>query len=179
MLSGSDVDASIRNYTGVGFIVSPEAQKAVTGFRAVNDRIAELRIRVPGGTLKVLSCYAPHSKKPYDVRKKFYNDLLSNWKVSTSHTSTMVLGDFNAKLFHRLPGEEDILGSFVFASPFSVDLASSNRELLLEACVAMSAVVGNTFFENSEEHLVTYYVPGTNPKDAINPKGFSHIDFCL
>ena len=61
MLSGSAVDASIRNYTGVGFIVAPEAQKAVSGFRAITDRIAELRIRVRGGNLKILSCYAPHS----------------------------------------------------------------------------------------------------------------------
>ena len=124
MLSGSDLDVSIRNFTGVGFIVAPEAQRAITGFRAVNDRIAELRIRVPGGTLKILSCYAPHSKKPYDVRKNFYHDLLSNRKISTSHVSTMVLGDFNAKLFHRLPGEEDLLGDFVFTSPFSANLAS-------------------------------------------------------
>ena len=91
----------------------------------------------------------------------------------------MVLGDFNAKLFHRLHGEEDLLGDFVFHSHFTIDLASSNRELLLEVCVAMSAVVGNTLFENSVENLVTYYAPGTNPKDAINPKGFSQIDFCL
>ena len=114
-----------------------------------------------------------------DVRKSFYNEVVANWNTSTAHTSTMVLGDFNAKLFHRLHGEDDLLGEFVFPSPFTIDLASSNRELLLEVCVAMSAVVGNTLFENSVEDLVTYYAPGSNPKDAINPKGFSQIDFCL
>ena len=152
MLSGSEVDVSIRNYTGVGFIVAPEAQKAVTGFRAINDRIAEIKLRVAGGILKLLTCYAPHSGKQYSVRKQFYSELLQNWKTPPLNTSTIVLGDFNAKLFRRQPGEEedeeDFLGDFVFETPFRTTARSSKRELLLGICVAMKAIVGNIFFEN-------------------------------
>ena len=91
----------------------------------------------------------------------------------------MVLGDFNAKLYHRLPGEEEVLGDYVLNAPFSKALPTSNRELLLEVCMSMNAVVGNTFFQNSSEALVTYYSPGTKAMDAITTEGFSKIDFCL
>ena len=72
-----------------------------------------------------------------------------------------------------------MLGDYVFNAPFSKALPISNRELLLEVCMSMNAVVGNTFFQNSIDALVTYYSPGTKPKGEITNHGFSHIDFCL
>jgi len=180
MLSGSTTQTKIgRNFSGVGFIIAPEVQPAVIGFRAVSYRIAELRLRVPRGTLQILSVYAPHSGRSYDIRKHFFDELLSCWKSPNLHSCTMVLGDFNAKLYHRLPGEEEVLGDYVFDSPFSRALPTSSRELLLEACMSMNAVVGNTFFQNSVDALVTYYSLGAKPMDDITPQGFSQIDFCL
>ena len=62
---------------------------------------------------------------------------------------------------------------------FSRALPTSNRELLLEVCMSMNAVVGNTFFQNPSEALVRYYSLGTKAMDAITIAGFSQIDFCL
>ena len=118
MLSGSVLEVAGRNWSGVGFIIAPEVQLTVIGFRAISNRIAELSLRVPKGMLRIFSVYAPHSGRSYTIRKHFFNELHSSWKFPHEHSCTMVLGDFNAKLYQRLPGEEDVLGEHVFSAPF-------------------------------------------------------------
>lgn len=114
MLSGSMTETIGRNFGGVDFIIAPVFQSPIVGFRAVNDQIAELRLLVPKGMLRILSVYAPHSGRTPEIRKDFFEELDFFWKPLNAHSCTMVLGDFNAKLYNRLPGEEGVLSDYVF-----------------------------------------------------------------
>ena len=95
-----------------------EVQSAVVSFRVVNDRVVELRFRVPMGMFFCLSVCAPHS----DDLTKFENISLTNYFLVGNLQIRIVVSWFyytNAKLDHQLPGEEDVLGDYVFDSPFS------------------------------------------------------------
>ena len=91
------------------------------------------------------------------------------------------MGDFNAKLFNRFPGEEDVLGERILQSPQRRHLPLTNRELLIETCRGLRALVANTFFELDDEHLITCYVVGAKPMNAITPQHFLRlmINACL
>ena len=178
-LSGCTLEKVGRANAGVGFVVAPWATRCIIGFRFFNDRLASLRLRVKGGELTVLSAYAPHSGYSYQTRKDFFDTLLQHWKPMGTHTSCIALGDFNAKLFNRLPGEEDVLGEHVFESPQRRDMPQTNRELLIETCRGMGALVANTFFDHACENLVTCYSLTAKPTDVITPQAFSQIDHCL
>lgn len=179
VLSGCTEEISGRANAGVGFIVAPWATSAVAGFRLFSDRLACLRLRVKGGLLNVLSAYAPHSGHSYQVRKLFFDDLLSQWKPTGAHTCCIALGDFNAKLFGRMPGEQDVLGAFVFPSPQRKDLTQTNRDLLIETCRGLGVRIANTFFDHLEENTITCRILSAQPMDVITPTDFSQIDHCL
>ena len=154
-LSGSRKDD--RNYIGVGFIVAPWAKTAVITFHAVTERIGSLRLKVPGGTLTILSVYAPHDKHPFEDRHQFFSDVVAHTKSDTKHHATMVLGDFNAKLGCVMVGEENMIGEHVFYCPLTGGNTSlSNRSLLIELCVAKKLVIANTYFDHPDENKVTY-----------------------
>jgi len=89
------------------------------------------------------------------------------------------MGDWNAKLFDKYNGEDNILGGYVFRSPMAKHISKSNRELLVETCVATGACVANTYFAKSNEQLVTYYFLTSKPMDHISSSGFAQIDHCL
>ena len=64
-----------REWTGVGFIVSPKVQKHVIGFRPLTNRVAVLKLRVMGGCMAMVSAYAPHNLRPISEQISFYDDL--------------------------------------------------------------------------------------------------------
>ena len=91
ILSGEAVEKAGRSFSGVGFVVASWALSSIVGFRLISDRLVSLKLRVVGGLLRVLSAYAPHSAYRYEVRKDFFDHLLSAWGSVGSHTCTMAL----------------------------------------------------------------------------------------
>ena len=131
-LSGGSPDISGRSHAGVGFIVSPHVTRSVISFSAIDDRVAALKIKVPGGTLTLMSAYAPHSGHTFETREAFFSTVTTSVKEPTRHSSTLILGDFNAKLGRVMGGEEEMVGKFVFKSDVAQDgIATSNRSLLV------------------------------------------------
>ena len=173
ILSGEDAEKAGRSWSGVGFVIASSALQSIVGFRMINDRLVSLKLRVAGGLLHVIAAYAPHSDYRYEVRKDFFDQLLSAWGTVGSHTCTMALGDFNAKLFDQMPGDEDVIGRFLFRSPVRQDLPQTNRELLLETCRATESLIANTYFDKTDENLVTYRALGVQPLGLISPVGFA------
>ena len=70
ILSGAE--GNVRSWAGVGFIVSPHLKDSVQSFLQYTDRLASLRLRVPGGQLCLVSAYAPAGVKDFDTRHDFF-----------------------------------------------------------------------------------------------------------
>ena len=146
-LSGSD-ESSGRSYAGVGFLVAPWAIKSIISFRGINHRLASLRVKQSGGVLTVLSAYAPHNKHTLEDRQLFFSTLSENTRIRNKHSSTFVCGDLNAQLGQVCMGEEPIIGPHVFRKMVcKTGSTTSNRELLMEYCIAHNLGISNTFFD--------------------------------
>ena len=86
--------------------------------------------------------------------------------------SRFILGDFNARLGIKQPGEESVLGDFGFGRQAQHSVEVPNRDLLLEYCTSVGYVVANT-------QTVTYHEPRVAPMSAINENDFSVLDVFL
>ena len=62
----------------------------------------------------LFSAYASHSGYAYPDRQSFYHDLGDFVNNVSAHGPKFILGDFNARLYRRLPGEEDFIGPHLF-----------------------------------------------------------------
>ena len=63
---------SCKEYAGVGFVVAPWIRRSVVGFCQYSNRLASLKLRVPGGKAVFFSAYAPRSGKSFDERQTFF-----------------------------------------------------------------------------------------------------------
>jgi exonuclease III len=177
-LSGS-AESSGRSYAGVGFLVAPWAIKSIISFRDINDRLASLRIKQFGGVLTVLSVYAPHNGHQLEDRQLFFSTLSENTRIRNKHSSTFVCGDLNAQLGQVGMGEEDIIGPHVYRKVVSKLSTTSNRELLLEYCIAHSLCMANTFFDYPDLMLVSYFNLATQPLEPVTAGKFCQLDHVL
>ena len=134
---------------------------------------------VTGGKIIVCSAYAPHSGKSFADRRRFYSNLGTFLASESRHGPALVLGDFNARLHHRFPGEENIMGPHVFGDPGAAYNPASNRSLLAELCVKQTLVIGNTLFDKPPEKQITCYNVGKRACDFPTPDNFGQIDFAL
>ena len=147
---------------------------------ATNDRLASLKVKIPGGTLTLISAYAPHSGYEFDSRQRFFQELSATIRPATHHSASIIMGDFNAKLGMVMPGEEAVIGPHVFESPLATgDPALSNRALLMECCLACGLVVANTHFQLSNEYKVSYSSLTAKPTDPVSNADFAQIDHIL
>ena len=178
-MSGESVREG-RSFSGVGFVVAPWALRAVVSFLAISDQLARLRLKVPGGVLNVLSIYLPHAGHDIEYRRGVMADLSKYTQSDCQHTSTLVLGDFNAQLGYVGVDESERIGPYVYKRNVNAKLGTiQNREILLEYCITNSMMVANTFCNHPEEFLVSYYNLSAKPTDPITAEGFSQIDHIL
>ena len=177
VLSGSETEG--REYRGVGFIVAPWLRHAVQSFTQCNERLAKIRIRVVGGLACFISAYAPHNGYDLSVRADFFHDLAGLVTTSNTPGPTYVLGDLNARVQLRRPGEEDALGLHMFSGAAALPAAHSNRELFLELCTSCGYVVANTFFARPVEQIVTYFELSAKPMDVVTDNAFAELDHVL
>ena len=73
VLSGRD-DGQ-REWAGVGFVVSPWLRHSVQSFLQFSSRLASISLRVPGGSARFVSAYAPHNGYDSSIRAEFFHEL--------------------------------------------------------------------------------------------------------
>ena len=122
--------------------------------------------------------YVSRCAKP-DEKIQFYEALDQAIAQISVNGMKIILGDMNARIGPRLPGEEHILGEYVFGRPACRPVLLGNRDLLTEFCASQSFVVANTLKQLPAEQLVTYHEPGVPPGSPISEVNFSMLDLIL
>ena len=168
-----------REFAGVGFVVAPSFRKFVIGCDPYSSRISSLKIRVTGGCGYIFSVYAPHNLHALDARSKFYEDLSASLKKTKSNGPRLLMGDFNARIGQRKPGEETILGEHCFGRETSAKVQIPNRDLLIEFCAEHGYMVGNTIQPGPDRDKATYHEIWAKPTDDISPTNFAMLDLLL
>ena len=141
----------------------------------------------------LFAAYAPHSGKPYLERQVFFNDLSDFVSKTSAHGPKIICGDLNARIYRRLPGEEQIMGTHIFENKAVQIKPDANRHLLVELCSGLEMVVSNTFHEqpapltqmrgNSPRYFLfqtTWFDPNYWSPNNLKPTSlFQTLTICL
>ena len=73
-------------------------------------------MKVTGGILGLVIAYAPHNLHDLADRFQFNVDLDTHFWKLTANVAKVVVGDINARLGDRLPGEDLIIGPHTFGN---------------------------------------------------------------
>ena len=168
-----------RENAGVGYMIAPWMQKSVVSFCQDSSRMAALKIRVRGGKMSIITAYAPHSGYDFADRQSFFHSLSEFVHKQSVHGPKLVFGDLNARLFRQLPGEEHLIGPYVFENRVAKISPCANRHLLVEFCTDVGMTVMNSFCDVPFDQKVSCYSIGHKPTDVISWASHSEIDFVL
>ena len=168
-----------RSWTGVGFILAPAVDHLVEGFLQYSDRLASLKLKGRCGRFCIVCAYAPHNLRPYDERHRFYLDLGRLLDKTSVNGPKYCVGDFNARLGQRRPGEEDLLGPHCFGREAVHRVESPNRDLFIEFCTDRGYVVANSLEETPVEQKVTYFEWGQAPMGPVSASANAMLDLVL
>ena len=169
----------LREWAGVGFIVAARLCQSVRGFKPISNRIAQLQLSVRGGFVTLLTVLSPHNLRPLPERIEFHNSLERTLESSRRSRTTYILGDFNARMGQRRPGEEHILGDYCFGREAQHAVELPNRDLVIELCTNFEYIIANTWAPNPDHGLVTYHEPTASPMSPISVEKFNVLDFVL
>ena len=138
----NSVNASVG---GVGFLLSPRAQKSLLSVDKISSRIIILHIN-GNPRLSVICCYSPTNCSDDDVKADFYRSLSRAIASVPRHNMLSVCGDFNAKIANN--------------TCFSYHTATNdNGERMLELLQEHQLIVTNTRFQKPSSKLWTYEDP--------------------
>ncbi len=104
--------------------------------------------------MDITGTHAPHSVKPTLEKTLHYQTLGQICNTYGNHNQHFILGNFNAKLFKRLPEETEHIELHIF-SPDNRDIHEipesqlENGELFVEFCLEHDYIVASTWFQQS------------------------------
>ena len=174
-------DDEKRTYAGVGFLIAPRLKKSLYSFKPISERICRLKLRVKGGKTVIINAYAPHNGYDFQVRQQYFSQLSEVVANSSSFGLKLVVGDLNARIHNNIGGEREVFGQYCFGDPrYNPEQhPDSNRELLIEHCMAGGMCVANTYFNHDAEQQATFHDIWQNPVAEVSHKGFAQLDLVL
>ena len=79
-----------------------------------SSRLIQMKFKMKGPPLQIVSAYAPQSGRSPAERKQFFIDLAKVCNNISIKEELLVLGDLNARLHCCRHSEEDIIGTHVY-----------------------------------------------------------------
>ena len=117
--------------------------------------------------------------------RKYYDELRTVLDERYAYSPKITCGDFNARIIKALPSETSVVGPFTFgAHSHDIDYLSDaqfdNRSRLLEFCLEWDFVIKNTFFQKTQEQLITYRAVGVSTwEEPFNFNEYAQLDYIL
>ena len=133
---------------GVGFLISPRAQKSLLSVEKVSSRIMVLHLN-GNPRLTVICIYSPTNSCETADREEFYKTLSRTIASVPKHNMVAVCGDFNAKI-----SNSNSATRFAFHQQ-----TNENGECLLDLIEEHKLIITNTRFEKVGNKKWTYEDP--------------------
>jgi exonuclease III len=132
---------------GIGILLSPRFQKAMTNVRKISERIlhATFAFKRDQRKVHVIACYSPTAAHP-DQSVAFYQQLQAFIWLLPRRDMVMVLGDLNASL------------PTTWRAPWACGTPNANADLLLDLLNATNMVSGNSWCKKKRSHRETFRV---------------------
>lgn len=137
-----------QHLNGVGVIVHPDANKAVTKFAPVSDRVIFLQFNAQPIPLNIIQVYAPTCNASDDDIEQFYAQIKTALNLTKPHEINMIIGDFNAKVGKGR--QADIVGNY------GLGVCNDRGERLIQLCQEEGLTIMNTYFQLPPRRLYTW-----------------------
>ena len=179
ILSGWDTNDI--NYAGVGFIIAPHVRRSIITYCLKSARICMLKLRTFKGKIAIFSAYAPPQTPKHSAleRQAYFQELSKFWSDTSCNGPKLIAGDFNSRLYARLPGEEQIIGPNIIAKPGKKLHAHMNRFQLLQLCHDANLQIMNTFTQHELPDLVTYHEIWFDKNSPVTASNHELLDLLL
>ena len=146
-----------KSRSGVGLILSKEAQKAFTGYNFMSDRITPAKFKSMVGELVVI--HAPTTEAPQPECDSFYSLLQATISEQKDGAFVILMGDFNAKVECEWENAGGAIGKFG-----TVDVNDAGERLIQFANVNKLVITNTCFRQDKANRQWTWE----------SPDGFTH-----
>jgi hypothetical protein len=155
---GHGCDRGAREKQGVGFLLSPRAQRdwAAAGRRVVFASARTMAIRLAYGlsTMLVIASYFPHSGYPDADVEAHYDELDLVLSKRRAAEDFMIGADTNSDVGYCVDRTSDRARA---VGPFGVRHWTARGDRLAAWALLNRSVVARTFFQKDPRHLATYH----------------------
>lgn len=153
----------IAGHRGVGFLVKIKHKSKIKEFEGIDDRIAILHLKIPSykNDWTLVQIYAPTEQADKNDTERFY-DKLSEIARKYSKNHIVYMGDFNAQVGVRGPGEEFVMGSFGHGK------RSTNGNKLISFLLENNLFLLNSMFRKKPKTKWTWISPDSKYKNEID-----------
>ena len=130
-----------RSESGVGFLINKEIVGNIINFKAINERIITITIRLNRKyQIQIIQVYAPTTSHDDKEIEDFY-ELLDNAIKEEKSNATIIISDFNAKVGTSNDNTEKCTGKFGSGT------RNKRGERLVEFSTYKKMRIENTFFK--------------------------------
>ncbi|KAK1946811.1 Craniofacial development protein 2 [Phytophthora citrophthora] len=139
-----------NRWQGLGFAISPHLHRFLHKYWAQSDRVGVLQLRLPKAQrVNIVNAYAPHSGYPVAAIDSFYADLSTALSKLPQRDTTIILGDFNAKIGQRRENES-------FLVKWGRGRRNRNGHTLASLCDANDLFITNTAFRKRARNITIW-----------------------
>ncbi|VDP64742.1 unnamed protein product [Schistosoma curassoni] len=145
-------------------MLSKQSQNALIGWESHGPRIikASFKTKKEGISMNVIQCYAPSSDYNEDVKDQFYDRPRLIVEKFSTKDSTILMGNFNAKVGMNNTEYEVIMGRHRLRE------ANKNAERFANLCTFNKLVIGGTIFPLRRIHKTTWTSPDHTTQNQID-----------
>ena len=130
--------------SGVGLLLSRDAQQSLMSYNPVNDRILSARFQLFDGCVTICQIYAPTAEAEENIIDEFYKDLQQEVSRIPKKDMIILMGDFNAKVGAGDQNTKNVLGMHGIGS------RNERGDRLLDFCYANNLCITNTKFKQAK-----------------------------
>lgn len=163
--SGSD-DGQPHRY-GVGICVKKGIVGSILNVVRYSDRIIMIQLKSQNGKTNLIQIYAPTADKADQEIEEFYNGIDILLRTTKKADTTIILGDFNAKVGKGKVGE--------YVGEYGLGDRNERGDRLVEFCQQNDFVITNTWYKLPKRRLYTWTSPRHTAQHIIR----NQIDFVL
>lgn len=171
---------------GTAVVYSPKIAKRTQDIIQHSNRMISIILNTKIGTFTITGVHMPHAGDSMLNKKKAYHALDEVEKTYSRGCNIHMIGeDFHARIITRVPAEHTYIGPHIYNPDEATFDKSSNgqleiREMFLDFCSENNFAIMNTWFQKTQDKLVTYRSPKENIFNTqLNTNNFGQIDHIL
>lgn len=135
---------------GVTMLLSSAANRAVLGYKAVNDRILTLKFKSHPLNINVIQVYAPTAESTEEAIETFYEQLENTINDLPRGEILVVMGDMNEKVGRSTVRDQQLRKAL---GRFGMGTRNDRGDRIIQFCQEHDLTVANTLFQHHVRRL--------------------------